>query len=65
MRAAGNERFDLIAANPPYVAAADPRWRQGELRFEPPGALVSGVDGLDALRAITPTAVVPAPAMAA
>ncbi len=48
----GNERFDLIAANPPYVAAADPRWRQGELRFEPPGALVSGVDGLDALRAI-------------
>lgn len=48
----GNERFDLIAANPPYVAAADPRWRQGELRFEPPGALVSGADGLDALRAI-------------
>jgi release factor glutamine methyltransferase len=48
----GNERFDLIAANPPYVAAADPRWRQGELRFEPPAALVSGADGLDALRAI-------------
>jgi release factor glutamine methyltransferase len=46
------ERFDLIAANPPYVAAADPRWRRGELRFEPPAALVSGVDGLDALRAI-------------
>ena len=48
----GNERFDLIAANPPYVAAADPRWRQGELRFEPPAALVSGSDGLDALRVI-------------
>lgn len=48
----GDERFDLIAANPPYVAAADPRWRQGELRFEPAAALVSGADGLDALRAI-------------
>ena len=46
------ERFDLIASNPPYVAAADPRWREGELRFEPPAALVSGADGLDALRAI-------------
>ena len=48
----GHERFGLIAANPPYVAAADPRWRQGELRFEPPAALVSGSDGLDALRVI-------------
>lgn len=48
----GNERFDLIAANPPYVAAADPRWRQGELRFEPPAALVAGDEGLDALRVI-------------
>ncbi|MCC6136964.1 MAG: peptide chain release factor N(5)-glutamine methyltransferase [Candidatus Contendobacter sp.] len=46
------EFFDLIAANPPYVAAADPRWRQGELRFEPPAALISGPDGLDALRTI-------------
>ncbi len=46
------ERFDLIVANPPYVAAADPCWRTGELRFEPPAALVSGQDGLDALRAI-------------
>jgi release factor glutamine methyltransferase len=48
----GDERFDLIAANPPYVVATDPRWRQGELRFEPPAALVSGPDGLDALRVI-------------
>jgi release factor glutamine methyltransferase len=45
-------RFDLIASNPPYVAAADPRWREGELRFEPPAALVGGADGLDALRVI-------------
>jgi release factor glutamine methyltransferase len=47
-----DERFDLIVANPPYVAAADPRWRSGELRFEPPAALVSGADGLDAVRTI-------------
>ena len=46
------ERFDLIAANPPYVAATDPHWQEGALRFEPPAALVSGADGLDALRAI-------------
>ncbi|MCC8998438.1 MAG: protein-(glutamine-N5) methyltransferase, release factor-specific, partial [Candidatus Contendobacter sp.] len=42
----------LIASNPPYVAAADPHRRRGELRFEPPAALAAGVDGLDALRVI-------------
>ena len=46
------ERFDLIIANPPYVAVNDPRWRQGGLRFEPPAALIAGPDGLDALRMI-------------
>lgn len=46
------ERFDLIASNPPYVAAADPHRRRGELRFEPLAALAAGVDGLDALRVI-------------
>jgi len=45
------ERFDLILANPPYVAEADPHL--GELGFEPLGALVSGHDGLDAIREIT------------
>lgn len=46
------ERFDLIAANPPYVAASDPRWRAGELRFEPPDALIAEEEGLAALRTI-------------
>jgi release factor glutamine methyltransferase len=46
------ERFDLIVSNPPYVATTDSRWREGELRFEPSGALVAGADGLDAIRAI-------------
>ena len=48
----GDERFDLLAANPPYIAATDPRWREGDLRFEPAAALASGADGLEALRTI-------------
>ncbi len=46
------ERFDLIASNPPYIADADPHLEQGDLRFEPRGALASGADGLDAIRII-------------
>jgi release factor glutamine methyltransferase len=45
-------RFDAIVSNPPYVAAGDPHLAEGDLRFEPPRALVSGRDGLDALRII-------------
>ncbi len=48
--ALGGERFDLILANPPYIAAGDSHL--ADLRFEPPQALVSGPDGLDALREI-------------
>lgn len=46
------ECFDLIAANPPYIATTAPHWQEGALRFEPPAALVAGVDGLDALQTI-------------
>ena len=49
-------RFDLIAGNPPYVATNDPHLFEGDLRHEPAQALVSGVDGLDALRAIVAAA---------
>lgn len=45
-------RFDLIVSNPPYVAEFDPHLEHGDLRFEPRGALVSGEDGLDDIRAI-------------
>ena len=45
-------RFDLIVANPPYVAAHDPHLRQGDLRFEPATALASGKDGLTDIRLI-------------
>ena len=40
-------------SNPPYIAAADPHLAEGDLRFEPPSALASGRDGLDAIRGIT------------
>jgi len=46
------ERFDVIVANPPYVATGDPHLEQGDVRFEPRIALESGADGLDAIRAI-------------
>jgi release factor glutamine methyltransferase len=46
----GDERFDLIVSNPPYIAAGDPHLE--DLRFEPRSALVSGTDGLDAIREI-------------
>lgn len=50
--ALGEERFELIVSNPPYIAAADSHLGQGDLRFEPPSALASGADGLDAIRII-------------
>lgn len=46
------QRFSLIVANPPYVAEADAHLGEGDLRFEPASALVSGSDGLEAIRAI-------------
>jgi release factor glutamine methyltransferase len=42
--------FDLVVSNPPYIAVGDPHL--AELRYEPRGALVSGPDGLDAVREI-------------
>lgn len=46
-------RFDVIAANPPYVAGGDPHLASGDLRFEPRGALTDeSTDGLQSLRAI-------------
>jgi release factor glutamine methyltransferase len=46
------ERFDVIVANPPYVASGDPHLSQGDLRFEPRVALAGGDDGLDCIREI-------------
>ncbi|MNT42770.1 Release factor glutamine methyltransferase [compost metagenome] len=46
------EGFDLIVSNPPYVASDDPHLDQGDLRFEPRGALTDGAGGLDDLARI-------------
>ena len=45
-------RFDLIASNPPYIAADDARVESGVRRYEPAEALFSGPTGLEALQAI-------------
>ncbi|MDP9898597.1 peptide chain release factor N(5)-glutamine methyltransferase [Variovorax ginsengisoli] len=46
--------LDLIASNPPYIAAGDPHLPA--LAHEPVSALVSGTDGLDDLRRIVDAA---------
>ena len=46
------ETLDMIVSNPPYIRADDPHLEQGDVRFEPAAALVSGADGLDAIRHI-------------
>ena len=45
-------RFDVIVANPPYIAAGDRHLADGDLRYEPIAALTDHGDGLDALRSI-------------
>jgi len=52
--AAGVEtRFDLILANPPYIATDEILGRE-VVAYEPAEALFAGADGLDAYRAIIP-----------
>ena len=42
--------LDLLISNPPYIPANDPHLTQGDVRFEPDTALISGEDGLDDIR---------------
>ena len=44
--------FDLIVANPPYVDRHDEHLLQGDLRYEPTSALVSGENGYGDIRQI-------------
>ncbi|MBB5605623.1 MULTISPECIES: peptide chain release factor N(5)-glutamine methyltransferase [unclassified Janthinobacterium] len=50
--ALGTERYELIVSNPPYIASGDQHLAEGDLRFEPVGALTDHADGLSALRTI-------------
>lgn len=52
--AAVTEQFDLVLANPPYIARAEAGGLMAELGHEPAAALFAGEDGLDAFRAILP-----------
>lgn len=45
-------RFDMILSNPPYIRTDDPHLFEGDLAAEPGYALVSGGDGLNAIRQI-------------
>jgi release factor glutamine methyltransferase len=47
-----SQRFDLIVSNPPYIEIDNHYLTQGDVRFEPHSALVSGSDGLDDIRTI-------------
>ena len=42
-------KFDLIVSNPPYIENNDTHLSQGDVRFEPASALVSGPQGFDDL----------------
>ncbi len=44
--------FELIVSNPPYIKETDPHLQQGDVRFEPAGALKAGPAGLDDLQHI-------------
>ncbi|MCX7117172.1 MAG: peptide chain release factor N(5)-glutamine methyltransferase [Legionellales bacterium] len=47
-----NRPVHAILSNPPYIKSNDPHLTQGDVRFEPIDALISGEDGLDALTGI-------------
>lgn len=46
------EKFHLILSNPPYIKSTDDHLQQGDVRFEPRSALISGEDGLVDIRKI-------------
>ncbi|CAM3691406.1 peptide chain release factor N(5)-glutamine methyltransferase [Polynucleobacter arcticus] len=50
--AIGQQHFDVIVSNPPYIANLDPHLTQGDLRFEPASALTDYASGLSCLAMI-------------
>ncbi len=48
----GEQQFDLVVSNPPYIDANDEHLQQGDVRFEPGSALVASELGLSDLHAI-------------
>jgi release factor glutamine methyltransferase len=58
LRAVAPRSLDALLSNPPYVAEGDPHLSEGDLPWEPRGALVAGPDGLDAIRRLAPEAAI-------
>ena len=52
----GNEQFDIVVSNPPYIAAGDPQLAADVLAYEPRQALIAGTAGLEAIAVIITTA---------
>lgn len=48
--------LNMVLSNPPYIECDDPHLTQGDVRFEPEGALSSGTDGLDDIRVLIKSA---------
>lgn len=51
-RPLAGQMFDLIVANPPYIASDEACLKFGDLAHEPANALQAGPQGLDALQAL-------------
>ena len=49
---AQGRKFDAVLSNPPYITTSDMAELAPELGYEPKGALIAGVDGLDFYRRI-------------
>ncbi|MWP49605.1 MULTISPECIES: peptide chain release factor N(5)-glutamine methyltransferase [unclassified Gilliamella] len=47
-----NRKFSMIVSNPPYIESTDIHLSQGDVRYEPRSALVSGEDGLSDIKLI-------------
>jgi len=50
------QSLKMLLSNPPYIAAGDPHLQAPELQCDPQQALVSGADGLDAIRELVSAA---------
>jgi len=46
------QKFDLIVTNPPYIDEGDQHLKEGDVRFEPVSALVSGNKGMADIESI-------------